>query len=290
MNKILPYFLAGLLLTGCVSLPTKGPPEPSPKGWEMGGEVTVEHRFWNWFFQPSRERRVQILIAKAQKQADSLYGTGTRLEILSLEGSWSPFSLLLGADLLGFVEDSRLTAAVWIPSPEKALPVPSIKEEPQKKITYHYPVIPEAAYNSRWEYTQVEYRTQAMMEEELHAQYAQGRILPEDLEEQLAELPPGGAVHVSLGRYEIENAISKWFVFRLTQGGHTLFSRRGWDDIPYVPGGDELWWNDLVLPLKRAVEPPFNLEIQDEFQKKVYRFIILKEPKDGAQEGEVRLQ
>ena len=273
--KHLAPLLLILLLPGCVSLPPTSPEPPLRNAWEKAGEVEIKRRFWNWFFQPSREVRRELLFGEARRRARELYGVEAEILVEELRGSWHPLSLAMGADLLGFVEEGDLKASVGVPAPP---PPPAAKPpvEQPRKITYRYPVHPAAPYDSRREYTRVEFKSRLMMEQELRELQERGEVSGEDMEERIAELSPGGAVCVSLGRSEIENAISKWFTFTLTKGDEVLFSRRGEEDIPYVPGSDKLWWNDLVLPVRSAEEPPFELEISDRFQDKVYRFTIFK--------------
>jgi hypothetical protein len=178
----------------------------------------------------------------------------------------------LAADILGFVEDARLTASVFLPGPAESEPDPELTP-----IRYRYEVIPEEEYHSSREYTEVVFRTREMLEAEIDAALAEGIISPDDAREQRDDLPPGGAIRVSLGRSEINNAISKWFTFTLRVDQRQIFSRRGREDIPYVPGGDKLWWNEIYLPLEEELTPPYELEVRDRFQNTVYRFTVVRQ-------------
>ena len=261
-----------ILFTGCVSLGEKAPSSTVPAEWVKAGEISLERRFWNFFFQPPGKMRRELLTAAAREEARRRYGSDARIEITGLTGRWHPLSLLLGGDILGFVEDARLTASVFLPGPAESEPLPEVTP-----VRYRYEVIPEAEYHSPREYTEVVFRTREMLEAEIDAALAEGIISPEDAREQRDDLPPGGALRVSLGRSEINNAISKWFTFILRVDQRQIFSRRGREDIPYVPGGDKLWWNEIYLPLEEELTPPYELEVRDRFQNTVYRFTVVRQ-------------
>jgi len=260
-----------LLLSGCVSLGDTVSFSDVPAEWVKAGDLSLDRRFWNLFFQPSGNIRRELLTAAAREEARRLYGPEARIEITGLTGRWHPLSLLLAGDLLGFVEDTRLTASVFLPRPAAPEPDPVINP-----VRYRYEVIPEEEYHSSREYTEAVFRTREMLEGEIEAALGEGIITPDDARNQRKDLPAGGAFRVSLGRSDINNAISKWFTFILRVEGRQIFSRRGREDIPYVPGGDQLWWNEIYLPLEEELSPPYELEVRDRFQNKVYRFTVVR--------------
>ncbi len=261
-----------ILLAGCVSLGDTAVSPAVPAEWVKAGEITLDRRFYNLFFRPPGGMRKELLTAAAREEARRIYGPEARIEIIGLSGKWHPLSLLMALDLAGFVEDARLTASVFLPEP---LPPPP---EPEKEpIRYRYEVIPDAEYHSSREYTEAVFRTREMLEAEIEAALKEGLITPDDAREQREDLPAGGALRVSLGRTEIDNAISKWFTFTLKGENRQIFSRRGREDIPYVPGGDKLWWNEIYLPLEEELTPPYELEVRDRFQNKVYRFTVVRQ-------------
>lgn len=271
-RSLVVVFLLILFFSGCVSLRDTASSSDVPAEWVKAGEVVMERRFWNFFFQPPGKIRRELLTAAAREEARRIYGPEARIEITGLSGRWHPLSLLLAADILGFVEEARLTASVFLPGPAEPEPEPEVRP-----VRYRYEVIPGEEYNSSREYTHVVFRTREMLEGEIEAALAEGLISPDDAREQRDDLPPGGALRVSLGRSEINNAISKWFTFTLRVNGRQIFSRRGREDIPYVPGGDKLWWNEIYLPLEEELTPPYELEVRDRFQNTVYRFTVVRQ-------------
>jgi len=279
MNKLKPVFTSLVIITllsSCLTMP--GSSSSPQEGWDLVGEVVVERQFWNLFFQPSPSIRQELLKAEAQNDARKAFGNEAVIEVIKIDSQWNPMSLLLVADLIGFVEDTILTAAVYLPTPPvTAEPEPEPEPEPEKVIIYHYPVSPEEGYTDSTEYTIVDFMTKEMMIQDINQLHEEGVLSENDRDEKLAELHPGGAVYVSVGRKDIDNAISKWFQFRLTKDGSEIFTKRGVEDIPYVPGSDKLWWNEILLPIKTDEAPPFEFTIVDSFQESTYVFSITKE-------------
>lgn len=267
-----------LFLSGCATIPPTPEELGSRAGWHRVGEVRVEERGWNWFFSPGWEVRRAEIIRMLEQRAVAMYGEDAEIQIVEMEGRWNPLSLLMVVGAAGIVEDVKAVASVWLPVEEIPRPEPEVEVEER---FYRVVVQPYGNYNSSSEYTRVGYKTQKMLERELSEEYDRGELSAEEFEERLQTLPSGGALMVSLGRTEMFNVISKWFTFSLLQGEEVLVSMDGWDDIPYIPGSDSLWWNELVLPMEVYLEPPFEFHIVDRFQNKSYTFSISLEEVDG---------
>lgn len=267
--------LSILLLSGCASLVTEGAEKSrivsgsqETEGLIYAGEVTAELRSWNWLFKSSPEERRERLEQQALLQAREQFGGEARIKVELISGRMNPLSLLMLFGLAGFVEDTLLEASVWLPAPEP---------EPEEEPVPRYRVIPEADYSSPKEFTTVTYKDRSMLEEELRETHAREGFSSKELERRLSDLPAAGMLQITYGRSEITNAISRWFTFTLTHEDAQIFKKRGVEDVPFVYGTDNLWWNELSYKIDEEWDKELQLIIEDNYQEKTYRFRIIKE-------------
>ncbi len=280
-----------LLSAGCVSL-TSGALTPDETSsfrllqgeWEKVGMVSTSSRGWNWLFKQDPVLSRGTMERETEKEARRVFGETAEIRIEYMEGRWHPLSLLMFLDLLGFVEETTLYVSVWIPASPVPESPPVEKEEPtlpEKEKIIVYSVHPLDNYILGSEFTRVEYRSAEMLQASLDRTFEEGEINRDEWEEQTGELPPGGRIGISLGRTELDNAISKWFSFTLMEGNDRIFRKKGVEDIPYVPGSDKLWWNDISFDIKTEWVSPLTFTIYDEYQSSEYEFQILREEYDA---------
>jgi hypothetical protein len=61
------------------------------------------------------------------------------------------------------------------------------------------------------------------------------------------------------------------------EGDNQIFRRRGQEDIPYVPGNDELYWNNLEFDINTTWQSPLTFRIEDSFLNQTYVFLIIRD-------------
>ncbi|MBI9102901.1 MAG: hypothetical protein JEY99_10830 [Spirochaetales bacterium] len=290
MNKLkyfTGFFIIIALLTGCTTI-TNGSPEAkkfAKGGYEEKGRIEINEQGWNWFFRKAENLDPTYLKHSALLAARDKYGEDAEILIETQVESWNPLSLVMLLNSLGWVEDTFLTASVWVPLPPPVVEPPPLPPEPEKEpepvikqlIRRSYKVVPEAEYVLDSEFTKVVYRPAEAIESILKLQLDMHEISSEEWEERTEKVPAGGRILISLGRTDLENAISRWFRYSLFQGDTRLFRRRGLEDIPYVPGNDKLWWNDVDLDIKQEWESPLTFIIEDQYQEKTYAYQIIRE-------------
>ena len=276
-----------LLLPGCISLSTRAVPGETPLPWETGsgdweyaGTVTVQNRSWNWLFRSPPESRLGLMEEAAAGKARELYGPGAIALTRTVGSRWHPLSLLMLLDLLGFVEDSALTARVWIPVAAPPPPSAPIPEEKKLRQIITYRVESRENYTAAGQFTLVEYQSAGDLLAQLDDERDRGELSPGKYQEKRGEIPAGGLLIVSLGRKVLENAISRWFQFTLTEGSMRLFQKNGVEDIPFVPGKDQLWWNVLKLEIREEWTSPLDFTIQDTYLNQLYHFRIIKDTRE----------
>lgn len=99
--KIISVLLVATLLSSCM---TSQFGKLYPEG--DGEEISVTQRRIVWFFAtPSKQERWESLHEKAEAEAGD-----KDLANVSIEASWSPWSLLMYFGTLGFVEKATMTA------------------------------------------------------------------------------------------------------------------------------------------------------------------------------------
>jgi len=79
---------------------------------EIIGSVKYETTFWNILFLNPVEKRREVLLREAKKEAVNKYGNNIELTNIEYAGNWSPASLILYFSMLGFVEKASITADV----------------------------------------------------------------------------------------------------------------------------------------------------------------------------------
>ncbi|MDC7123962.1 MAG: hypothetical protein PQJ46_00245, partial [Spirochaetales bacterium] len=159
---------------------------------------------------------------------------------------------------------------VWRVKKEKPTPQP---------IEYgiRYIVIPEENYKNENGFMTVEYKTSEEVSNELEERFSNGKISQKVFEKRLSKIPKVGRIKITLGRENINNAISRWFIFTCIYNDEIIFNKHGIEDIPYVYGGDRLWWNDKSYNVNEPWDGELKLNVKDNYQDKVYRFKIIKE-------------
>jgi len=289
-----------LIITGCATLTVDAWPGASASGEgtgggaaagagaetppaERAGTVTVRGRTWNWLFRLPPETRLAALEAEALKEAREVYGPDAEIRVEKIASLWHPLSLVMLLDLLGYVEETGLSASVWIPGvipPEPEVPeAPPLPPLPEKVTVYR--VVPGGDYIRPDQFTWAEYKSPGDIRRELEAALNSGKLAPEEYQDRESQIPPGGEIGLHIGRTELENAISRWFQFTLMEGTRRIFRRNGQEDIPYVPGRDQLWWNDLTFEIKEEWESPLEFIAADNFLHREFRFSIIREVRDA---------
>ena len=259
------------MLSACAGLNLGLNNLPPGSDYERVGTVSAEQTYWNWFYQMNADERLAGLEKAAQKQAEEQFGDDAVIVIEEADGSWSPASLLMLFNTLGFVEDSRVTASVW-----KRKPEPEI-QEPPVSYGYRYVVVPEGNYEGEWGFMHVEYKTREQLETVLDGKRDSGEIDNSAYERGISRLPQTGKIFITLAREDITNAISRWFAFTCTWNGKTVFRKRGIEDIPYVYGTDRLWWNDMSYNVGPEWDGELNLRIEDSYRNEVFNFKVIRE-------------
>ena len=138
------YFLLliGMICTGCASTGWTYRDEPNAyPSYRKVGHITVEKDIQNLLFKKTPEERRNELYAEALRIVTEQYGRDAILANVYVAADWSPLSLLMGMNALGFVEKGILRADVLVsvPEPEEPKPLPepevAVVEEPEPEDT-----------------------------------------------------------------------------------------------------------------------------------------------------------
>ena len=276
-----------LLLSGCMST-----------GWEEGGlvqrnvqyekagEVAVQMRVWNILFLKTKEERAAALLEAAEEKAQPAHGPDAILANLNFSSRWSPYSLILGLNLLGFVEDAGLTADVLIPAPQPPpapLPVPPPRPaepepepEPEKAVRISYPVLPQERYEDEYGYIGLEYLTRPDVLERIKTRLDKRNAREDEYEKEYEKVPPGGHLIVDIGRSDLMHANTRWYDYTIIKDGKTVIKKKGVEGIPNIKGRDGNWWNEVIIPLEPVIDDGIEVRIADMKQNLDYTFSVVR--------------
>ncbi|MDR1893870.1 MAG: hypothetical protein LBQ61_04155 [Spirochaetales bacterium] len=167
----------------------------------------------------------------------------------------------LAGTLLVLLAGCAAKPAPPLPPPAPApAPAPPVLAQAPVRLPRppRYRVEPQGLYESPGAFTRLSYQS------------------PEEFPED-PRFPSGGRLVLIIGRREARNAISRWFTFTLLEGDNQIFRRRGQEDIPYVPGNDELYWNNLEFDINTTWQSPLTFRIEDSFLNQTYVFLIIRD-------------
>ena len=272
-----------LLLSGCMSTGWEegGSVHRNPQ-YEKAGEVAVQMRVWNILFLKTPQERAAALLEAAEEKAQLAHGPEAILANLDLSARWSPYSLILGLNLLGFVEDAGLTADVLIPAPPlppAPLPAPPprpAEPEPEKPVRISYPVLPQERYEDGHGYIGLEYLTRPDVLERIKSRLDKRNARADEYVKEYEKVPPGGHLVVDIGRKDLMHANTRWYDFTIIKDGKTIIRRNGVEGIPNIKGRDGNWWNEVIIPLEPVIEESIEVRIADRKQNLDYVFSVVR--------------
>ncbi|MBN1686342.1 MAG: hypothetical protein JW852_06780 [Spirochaetales bacterium] len=249
---------------------------PSPAGdteYVKAGEVTVQVRVWNLLFLKSPDDRAAAVVGKAERKAREEFGPEAVLADPRLYSRWSPYSLFLGLDLLGFAEDATLTADVLIPAP----PPPPSPAEPEPKITrISYSILPQDRYNDGYGYIGLEYLTRPQVLEKIKERLDTRNADADQYQKEYDKVPPGGHLVVHIGRNDLMHANTRWYAYTVIENGEVILARKGAEGIPNIKGRDGNWWNEVTIPLKAPIDDSIQVRVADTKQNLLYEFAVAR--------------
>ena len=275
LTKIILIIAAGALLPGCMTTGWVDDTRvPGDTEYRKAGEVSVEMVVWNPLFLKSAEERSATLLKAADEEAKEVYGGEAILANLDLKSRWSPYSLLLCLDLIGFVEDATLTTDVLLPVPPPPLPPPPCKPEPEKVIRISYPILPQDRYDDDFGYIGIEYLTREEVLDKIKVRLDKRNADSDDYDREYAKVPDGGHLIVNIGRGDLMHANTRWYSYTVLKDGETRIDRKGVEGIPNIKGRDGNWWNVVTVPLKFLIEESIEVCISDTKENLVYTFSV----------------
>lgn len=272
LARVILIAAATLSATGCMTTGwTDGSRVQESGEYEKAGEIAIEKRVWNMLFLKSAEERRMVLLSAAEEEAKKVYGDEAILANLGLRSEWSPYSLLLGLNLFGFVEDSTLHADVLLPVPPPPLePAP----EPEKTIRITYPILPQARYEDRFGYIGLEYLTREEVLAKIKTRLDKRGADSDDYQREYGKVPEGGHLIINIGRSDLMHANTRWYFYTVAKDGETRIERGGVEGIPNIKGRDGNWWNVVTVPLKFLVEETIEVKIRDTMEELEYTFAV----------------
>ena len=264
---------AGVTVVGCM---TTGWIDDTPAydvaEYRKAGDISVESRVWNVLFLKSARQRRDLLIEAAHEKARMLYGREALLANIDLTSQWSPYSLLLGLDLVGFVEDAALKADVLLPAP----PPPEPEPEPEKVIRISYPILPQERYDDAYGYIGLEYLTRPEVLDKIKTRLDKRNADSDDYEREYAKVPDGGHLIIHIGRSDLMHANTRWYYYTVVKDGKVRIERGGVEGIPNIKGRDGNWWNIVTVPLETLIEEEIEVKVMDSEKELEYTFTITR--------------
>ena len=267
-----------IALCGCMT--TGFDPDAQPDRSEeyvRAGTVTVEMDVWNILFLKSPAERRNELLQAADDKAKREYGDEAVVANHIIESVWSPFSLVLGLDLVGFVEHGTLHADVLLPAPPPPPPPPPEPEpEPAKVVEISYPILPQERVDDDYGYIALEYLTRGEVLEKIKARLDKREADADDYEREYAKVPEGGHLLIHIGRQDLMHANTLWYGFEISTGTKILVKSGGKEGIPNIKGRDGNWWNIVTVPLKHPIDESISVLIYDEKIEATYEFSVTR--------------
>lgn len=255
------------------------PKENVPAGdtpYVEAGEVELKLRVWNPLFLKSADERAAMIIAAANEKARQEFGNDALLANVSIDSRWSPYSLLLGFDVLGFVEEGVLTAKVLVPAPPAPPPPPEPVPEPKKEVRISYPILPQGRFDDLYGYIGLEYLTRSQVLDKIKNRLDKRDADAADYEKAYSKVPEGGHLILNIGRQDLMHANTRWYAYTVTSNGNTSIDKKGAEGIPNIKGRDGNWWNVLEIPLKQPIEDSIQVSVTDMNKNLVYNFEVLR--------------
>jgi len=237
------------------------------------GDVAFKLRVWNPLFLKTPEERAAMLLNAAEEKARKEYGEDAILANVSLASRWSPYSLLLGLDLLGFAEDGTLTAKVLVPAPPAPLPPPP---EPKKETRISYPVLPRERFDDVYGYIGLTYLTRPEVLDQIKTRLDKRNADAAEYEKASSKVPDGGHLILNIGRKDLMHANTRWYAYAVIRDGKAVIDRKGAEGIPNIKGRDGNWWNVLEIPLKQPIDDRIEVRVTDMNKSLVYDFEVLR--------------
>ena len=266
----------GFFFSGCVTFEWNNSQKFAESGqYEFVGTVEVEKTVWNVLFLKSSDKRRAELLTSVRKKARETYGDDIYLDNVEISSRWSPLSLLLSFDALGFAERSMVRADVLKatpPSEPEPEPVIVVLETPPVTVTY--PISPPIEYKDQFGYVGLEYLTQDQVIETTVAKLKKNGSDSERIDTATQKIPSGGHLLVHLGRQDLMHANTKWYSFQILRGDKVVFEKSGEEGIPNVKGKDGNWWNVITLPLREEIDDSINIQIRDNHIDLIYDFTV----------------
>lgn len=267
-------FTAGAIVTGCMTTGRMDDsPPPGDTEYRKAGEVTVEMRVWNVLFLKSAAERSAKLIDAAEEKAKESYGDDAILANIDLRSKWSLYSLVLGLDLFGFVEDGALTADVLLPVPP---PPPPPEREPEKVVRISFPILPRDRYDDKFGYISLEYLTRQEVLGKIKARLDKSEAESGDYEREYAKVPEGGHLVINIGRGDLMHANTRWYSYTVVKDAEVRIERSGEEGIPNIKGRDGNWWNVVTVPLKFLIDEMIEVRISDMKENLIYTFTVTR--------------
>lgn len=264
-----------LLLSGCMSTGHTGASAvPGKTEYQKAGEIEVRMLVWNPLFLRSPEERASALLTAAEGEAKKRYGPEAILAHVELSSRWSPYSLLLGLDLFGFAEEGYLTAVALIPAPSPPPETPP--PEPEKEVRITYPILPQERFDDTYGYIGIDYLTKPEVLEKIKTRLDRRDANPDDYQKAYDKVPEGGHLILKIGRYDLMHANTRWYTYLVIRDGEPIIDREGEEGIPNIKGRDGLWWNEVIVPLKRPVEDRIGVRIADTNKNLSYEFEVVR--------------
>ncbi|MBT3273049.1 MAG: hypothetical protein HN368_07855 [Spirochaetales bacterium] len=247
--------------------------------YRKAGYITVDKNVWNIFFMKSPAQRRDELLSDAENQAKEEFGNEALIANTRLSSQWSPYSLLLSLNMLGFVERGVLRADVLVPlppPPPKPEPKPAPEPEPVRTVLISYPIEPRERFNDNWGYIGLEYLTQDEVKEKIKTRLDKREADPEDYQREYAKISEGGEVLIHIGRQDLMHANTLWYSYSVANGAKTLISRKGNEGIPNIKGRDGNWWNTLTVSLDQPIADYINVTVTDSKSEQTYEFKVIR--------------
>ncbi len=282
--KLALIAMVALGFSGCMTTGWEASPSPIPgTGYEKAGSVSVSMKIWNLLFVKTPADRRLELLTEAEQQVKEEYGDDAVVVNHRFDSRWSPNSLLLIFDLIGFVEEGWLHADVLlpIPPPEPSPgptpdPEPEPEPEPEKIVEISFPVRPRERFTDKFGYIGVEYRTKEELADRAKARLDKRKATALEYESEYAKIPQGGLVVVNIGRQDLMHANTLWYSYTVESGTELIASKRGKEGIPNVKGRDGNWWNIVTIPLDKPILDTITIQITDSKAELTYEFSVVR--------------
>lgn len=139
----------------------------------------------------------------------------------------------------------------------------------KEKEVYRHTILKVSGHD-KYGYTNIAYHSQKDMFDEIQSK-GEKQMWPADkIENDKAELETyniQGRIELYIGRITIGGANTEWFTIIIKKDGQEVFRETLESDVPEVPSGDGIWWNNasslLALTPGVKLEAPFDVFVID---------------------------